>query len=202
MEKSSILAKVILFLSRRRVPLQYLAISFFLVEDLVEGVRPHDIDSLRDPYGTLGLVLVLAGVLLRSWAAGVVRKKRRLAVTGPYSLLRHPLYLGSLLMALGFTTIIGDDENILMIMAVAFLLYLPKIRREELFLAEKFKQEWRKYVQRTAAFFPKKLPLYIHTPWSWRQWLSNHEYRAFSCSLLALAVLELWHELSIRPCGH
>ena len=187
------------FLSRRRVPLQYLIILFFLVKDLSEGVRPHKIFSLQDPWGLLGVGLVLGGVLIRSWAAGVVQKKRCLAVTGPYSLFRHPLYLGSLLMALGYVTIIGDKENILMIVAIALLLYLPKIRTEEHFLAEKFKEEWPKYVQRTAAFFPKKLPFYIHSPWSWRQWMNNHEYRAFSCSLLALAVLKLWRELAFQP---
>jgi protein-S-isoprenylcysteine O-methyltransferase Ste14 len=55
----------------------------------------------------LGLPLVLAGAVLRGWAAGHLVKNDALATTGPYAHLRHPLYLGTLLVATGFGVSLG-----------------------------------------------------------------------------------------------
>src|ERR1700688_498259 len=50
----------------------------------------------------LGAVLILTGLLIRMLASGYVRKNETLATSGPYTYTRNPLYLGSLLMGLGF----------------------------------------------------------------------------------------------------
>lgn len=55
----------------------------------------------------LGLPLVVAGAMLRGWAAGHLVKNDSLAMTGPYAHLRHPLYLGTLLVATGFGVSLG-----------------------------------------------------------------------------------------------
>lgn len=55
----------------------------------------------------LGMPLVLAGVVLRSWAAGHLVKTDELTMQGPYAHLRHPLYLGTLLVATGFAFVVG-----------------------------------------------------------------------------------------------
>lgn len=54
-----------------------------------------------------GVPFVLAGALLRAWAAGHLVKNDRLTTTGPYAHLRHPLYIGTLLIATGFAAILG-----------------------------------------------------------------------------------------------
>src|SRR5688572_13869675 len=71
-----------------------------------------------------GLALALAGVLLRGWAAGYLEKGRKLAQDGPYSFLRHPLYDGSFLIALGITVagINGRYEIHAAILAAVFVL--------------------------------------------------------------------------------
>ena len=43
------------------------------------------------------------GLLLRAWAAGCLAKNQRLATGGPYAFTRNPLYIGTLLVALGLT---------------------------------------------------------------------------------------------------
>lgn len=55
----------------------------------------------------LGVPVVLVGLALRSWAAGHLVKNDALTTTGPYAWLRHPLYLGTLLIATGFALILG-----------------------------------------------------------------------------------------------
>ena len=49
----------------------------------------------------VGLPLSACGLALRAWAAGHLAKNQRLAVSGPYSFTRNPLYLGTLITALG-----------------------------------------------------------------------------------------------------
>ena len=54
-----------------------------------------------------GLMLVAAGQSLRLWATGYLLKTDELTTAGPYAHLRHPLYLGSLLMGCGFALAAG-----------------------------------------------------------------------------------------------
>ena len=184
-------------LLRNRIRLSFIVFAFLLFEDFIEGIRPHNIDSFQDLWGFTGLLLVVGGVSLRSWAAGIIKKSDSLATTGPYCLTRHPLYIGSLLMAIGFCNIIGDGENIWAVFGIALIVYFPTIRKEELYLAQKFGEEWNRYTQHTSIFFPKRLPLNLHSNWSLRQWLHNKEYNAFASSLVVLVILELLHEFPI-----
>ena len=46
--------------------------------------------------------LWIAGALLRGWGAGHLVKNDALTTTGPYAYLRHPLYLGTILIGTGF----------------------------------------------------------------------------------------------------
>lgn len=49
----------------------------------------------------LGSVVALAGELIRVWAAGHLDKGREVTQSGPYRFTRHPLYLGSGIVAAG-----------------------------------------------------------------------------------------------------
>ena len=50
---------------------------------------------------TTGLVIAAAGEFFRIWAAGHLDKGREVTRSGPYRWTRHPLYVGSSLIALG-----------------------------------------------------------------------------------------------------
>src|ERR1700749_3941355 len=50
----------------------------------------------------LGLIGIVPGLLVRALASGHVRKNESLATSGPYAYTRNPLYLGSLLIGIGF----------------------------------------------------------------------------------------------------
>src|SRR5262245_7888164 len=57
------------------------------VENILRGLKPHDLANLRDVHTVLGLTLVALGLGLRSWAAGTVHKSSALATSGPYALI-------------------------------------------------------------------------------------------------------------------
>ena len=50
----------------------------------------------------IGVIIAIPGIVLRALASGHVKKNQELTTTGPYAYVRNPLYVGSLIMALGF----------------------------------------------------------------------------------------------------
>ena len=91
-------------------------------------VRPEPVG------GWIGLVCIFVGALLRSWGAGHLVKSERLTVTGPYAWVRHPLYLGTLLVGVGFALMLGGWLSLAILGAFLswFLLgYFPRKERSE-----------------------------------------------------------------------
>ena len=86
----------------RRVRITAFVFIALLLEDVITRTAPHDLANFHDYRVLLGLGLVFSGLALRSWAAGTLHKRTQLATSGPYALVRHPLYIGSLFMMLGF----------------------------------------------------------------------------------------------------
>jgi protein-S-isoprenylcysteine O-methyltransferase Ste14 len=168
----------------------FIGVLIFIAIDIYTKVIPH---SLLDPYGLTGLSLVVLGIGLRSWSAGLLHKREILTTIGPYSLIRHPLYIGSLLVALGFSTIIGKADTFILVGILMFF-HIRKARREERQLHELFGQDWVSYTQRVGIFFPKTLPTGILQTWSLSQWWRNTEYGAFFTGILGLAIMALWHQ--------
>ena len=87
----------------------------------------------RPSVGSLaaGAVLVLAGIAIRVWAAGFLDKGGPLCTDGPYRFLRHPLYLGSLVAALGFVVMMDVIWGWLAILPLFLLLYTAQMLGEE-----------------------------------------------------------------------
>jgi protein-S-isoprenylcysteine O-methyltransferase Ste14 len=112
---------------RVRVPLGFLfAIVYFWLA--------------RPTWSLLGVggVLVILGLLVRALASGHVRKNEALATSGPYAHTRNPLYLGSLMIGIGFAVAARSWWVGILLVLMFFAIYLPVIRSEEVFLREKF----------------------------------------------------------------
>ncbi|MEM9175104.1 MAG: methyltransferase [Myxococcota bacterium] len=58
---------------------------------------------------------ILAGTVLRGWGAGHLVKNDALTTTGPYAHLRHPLYLGTLLIGTGFAIAVGGRLSVVVL---------------------------------------------------------------------------------------
>jgi protein-S-isoprenylcysteine O-methyltransferase Ste14 len=91
----------------------------------------------------LGLPLVALGEIVRLWASGHIEKTQVLATGGPYAHSRNPLYVGSVLLALGLAL---DAASFWVVVAVVayFAAFYPSVMREEAdFLRRKFPDEYR-----------------------------------------------------------
>ena len=86
----------------------------------------------------LGTLIAIPGVLLRALASGHVKKNEELTTTGPYAYTRNPLYLGSLIMAIGFALAARSVWVLIIIVLMFLVIYLPVIRGEEVFLRSTF----------------------------------------------------------------
>ena len=102
----------------------------------------------------LGTILIVPGLLIRALASGHVRKNETLATSGPYAYTRNPLYLGSLLMGIGFAVAARSWWVGVVLVVMFFAIYLPVIRGEEVFLREKF-PEFEEYARRVPRMFPR-----------------------------------------------
>jgi protein-S-isoprenylcysteine O-methyltransferase Ste14 len=102
----------------------------------------------------LSLLLVVPGILLRSYASGHVTKNVQLTTTGPYSYTRNPLYFGSILIAFGFA-VAGRSLWIALVFLILFLIiYWPVIVDEEEYLRLQF-PEYSSYAARVPRLIPR-----------------------------------------------
>ena len=115
------------FLVRRRVTLGFVVAAAALL--------------LSQPTWTTwsaGLVIACAGEALRIWAAGHLDKGREVTRSGPYRWTRHPLYVGSSIIALG--VVIASRSALVALIGGAYVgVTIPMaIRAEEAFLRRTF----------------------------------------------------------------
>lgn len=181
-------------LARYRLHLSFLFFVAVVLEwQLNDGGRPHPLWPPRDIEHPLGMLLIVAGLLLRSWAAGVIAKRTVLAVGGPYALLRHPLYAGSFLIGLGLAEVMEDRLALAAVAILTVAVYVPTVRREERQLAERFGAAWNDYVRRTEAILPS-IPLrFSPGNWSQERWWRNREWRVLFRTAVILLLLEWWN---------
>jgi protein-S-isoprenylcysteine O-methyltransferase Ste14 len=177
----------------RRVPITIFVFVALLITDFINRVDPRNITNLKDYHVLFGLGLVLSGLALRSWAAGTLHKRTQLAKTGPYALVRHPLYLGSFLMMLGFGALIDDRRNIWFVLVPILVLYIFRALQEEKLISAAFPDQWPAYAERVPRFLPRRLPAQMFADWELSQWRNNREYQAVGSVLLGLCAIQIWH---------
>jgi protein-S-isoprenylcysteine O-methyltransferase Ste14 len=131
-------------LERRRVAISWAFAAAYL---LFAAPRPASLAS--------GFVIMCLGAAFRTWASGHIRKQERLAVDGPYSCTRNPLYFGSFLIACGALVMGMNWWVAALFAAVALPLYWSVMAREEEFLAGKFREEFLRYRAEVPLFIPR-----------------------------------------------
>ena len=111
-----------------------------------------------------GALLALTGALFAAWAKARlgrlfspqlgIQKDHSLVTTGPYAVVRHPIYLGLIDFVIG-SALFWNDVALLAVAGILALCFAAQLRIEERFFAQHFGAEWEEYRARTPALFPR-----------------------------------------------
>ena len=109
------------------------------------------------PFHILSTILIVLGFWLLASAWKVLyaaQRTHRLATTGPYARVRHPQYIGFVLIMTGFLLQWPTIVTLAMFPVLVFM-YWRLARREEEDAREAFGDAYRRYEENTPAFLPK-----------------------------------------------
>jgi protein-S-isoprenylcysteine O-methyltransferase Ste14 len=136
--------------------------ALLLVFIEVPGLR-QPLIPLQPWMAPAGLAVIGCGVLIcvwarrrlgRNWSGRVsIKVDHQLIRSGPYRMLRHPIYTGLLLMYAG-TALISCEVHGLIAVLLTIFAYWRKIRIEESALLEAFHEDYSQYRRKTWALVP------------------------------------------------
>src|ERR1700682_5817168 len=120
------------------------------------GGRREGLVLVADILATIGLAYSVWGLAYLRRSFSIIPEARRLVTGGPYSLSRHPVYLGEILAAIGINLATAGWPGALAI--VYFIVCeLLRIRWEEGVLARAFPDDYPAYARRVPRYFPNPL---------------------------------------------
>ena len=166
------------------------------------GNRQAILFDMRDEFIFLGVSLL--GQLIRILTVGFTPKNTsgrntvngqiadELNVTGIYSILRHPLYLGNFFMWLGPVLFLRSVEATLVFILLYWLYYERIMFAEEQFLRRKFGEIYDKWSETVASFIPYSIK-YIpsNLPFSVRNVLKR-EYNSFINIFVVFTIMDVF----------
>jgi protein-S-isoprenylcysteine O-methyltransferase Ste14 len=171
-------------------------------------------DLAGDIYEITAILLVVLGQAIRILTVGYVTDGTSgrnttgqiaecLNVTGFYSVVRNPLYLGNCLMYLG---VVAYSQNLTLtvVLALVLALYYERIiSAEESFLAKKFGDSYAKWAAKTPAFFPHLRALSAWQrpalPFSWKM-VIRREHPSIFGAIVAVFLIDLgFQKLGVLP---
>ena len=140
---------VIVLLSIPRIP---------LLPWLYRQLWPSDIWSF-----SIGAAVTVGGLLFAVWArrhlasnwssAVTIKQGHELITTGPYALVRHPIYTGILTGFLGTAIALCQVRGVVGFVLI-FVLLWAKLRTEEKWMRSQFGETYATYAHQTAALVP------------------------------------------------
>ena len=164
------------------------------------GIAILTLQSPRPEGFVAAIPLIVMGAALRSWGAGHLVKNDRLTTTGPYAHLRHPLYLGTILIATGFGVWAGGWLTLAalgLLWPWFALRYFPrKERSESRRLETAYGELFRRYRKAVPALWPRlrawqdEHATGSRDRWAFDRYDDNNELGTFLA--VSLGVLVFW----------
>lgn len=125
-------------------------------------------------WAALGTLVILLGELIRIYSVafiGTVSRTRSrstgssLVSSGPFAVVRNPLYVGNFFIVLGFALFGGVLWILLLSLLAFFVQYFLIVKFEEHLLQKKFGEEYNQYRASVPAFWPKNWQFFGSLPW-------------------------------------
>lgn len=158
-----------------------------------------------------GVLVAFVGEIIRAYGVafiGTISRTRsysngQLVSSGPFSVLRNPLYLGNLGLSLGISIMAGVWWIPLLVIAFFYAQYIPIVAWEEMKLTRIFGQEYTKYcVEVPNRWFPKISVFYRYDwcvrPDSWGPAIKSEKrtLTAIAFAVALMVALFVWNRAS------
>jgi len=111
-----------------------------------------------------GIGMMVIGLLLREWAVVTlreffsytvrVREDHSVVQTGPYTLVRHPAYSGTMLIVVGVACALRSLAGIIILIILFTLAFTYRITIEEKLLTQQLGRSYMEYMKRTKRLIP------------------------------------------------
>ena len=103
-----------------------------------------------------GFILILIGGFGRLWSSLYIEgnKNEKLISRGPYSMMRNPLYVFSLMLLVGYCCAIQSIAVLTLFLVLFVLIYMPTIYNEEKILLNRHSDTYKSYYDKTPRFIP------------------------------------------------
>lgn len=145
-----------------------------------------------------GLAVMALGQLVRLAASAAIVKSKTLTMTGPYDVVRNPLYLGTMLMTAGLLLMLSAPSRpeltagLWAFAAASFgWIYYVTIKAEEAFLLQTYGQDFAAYMRRVPAILPCAAGLdgfFDFAAYSREVFIKNKEWRGMTAAFLLAAL--------------
>jgi hypothetical protein len=159
-----------------------------------------------------GAPVAAAGLCIRAWASGYLKKNEMLATAGPYSYTRNPLYLGTLILGLGASVCTGSIWLVGLFVILYCIVYVPVMVAEADTMRAIFPGQYEQYSKNVALLIPRSLLPFrgadktassdrpeSRTGFDSALYVRNREYRAALGLVVIVALLALKTAFSIGP---
>jgi protein-S-isoprenylcysteine O-methyltransferase Ste14 len=148
-EKGSLQYKLTKITTKTVLAAVVAGIMFYLAKD----------KKLEPAWFVPGALVALLGEGLRLWAAGHLRKNKQLTSTGPYSYVKNPLYIGTLLITIGYSAMAMNIWIMIGGFVWFFIYYAPyKKKQENEKLVGSFGDAWTVYDKAVPDYLPRLTP--------------------------------------------
>jgi protein-S-isoprenylcysteine O-methyltransferase Ste14 len=188
------------WIARRRGLLTVILFLIALAGAVWGSARPIDfLGPHREPARWLAWALTFAGVTVRIWGAGNLRKNKAVTRSGIYHMVKHPLYLGNCLIYLGFFLALGNLALNLSLFAALLIPHYCCMVREEQRLFREYPDQFEawKGTPRLIPYLPAFREALATDCFCWRQAYRNNAYR----TLMAPILLPLMNEILLAVRG-
>ncbi|RUV38998.1 isoprenylcysteine carboxylmethyltransferase family protein [Mesorhizobium sp. M7A.F.Ca.MR.148.00.0.0] len=175
---------------RRRVLLALLIGAFCAL--LIFGGSPHD-ELTHERIEAHGIALILIGIGGRLWSILYIggRKSAEVVTTGPYSVMRNPLYFFSTVAAVGIGTQTGSAIVAVASAVLCAAAFHIVTLREERHLATVLGAPYKDYVARVPRFFPNPRLYRDQAEVTFTPRIFNHTLRDGLMFLVSIPFFEL-----------
>lgn len=140
-----------------------IAVLFLVRSDLLGDFFQYRIFPGNDLWAIIGTILTAAGIFFAIWArvhigrnwSGTVtlKENHELVQSGPYKIVRHPIYTGVILAFLGTAVAIGFVSALLATL-ICFIGFWIKLKQEERLMMKQFPKQYPQYKKKVKSLIP------------------------------------------------